>query len=557
MTSSSNQIDGAQEHQTLVLTQDPFCNRSNQALSSLYPSIYSSQLLGRIKHFLDKTQYALVISGPSGSGKSVLVHQFIVSLDRHYIALNLDASNGLNAVELLSLVADTYTNKRKKALELEEIFRAQISKGKTPVLLIDNADLLDKRTLQLCFKLNSHGLRLILAADTEIEARISQILAPLAEGALQVQEAQVERIKPMEIHHTGCFLRHQLAYAGYGGPLPFTDEELLKIHQESQGFPGGINTAARKILKEGPKRAATHNRHKPAGGGASSRIVITGLLLTLLAGLALIFIFKDQINLAQQTLPSQPAKVNQVMDETGAFTADSAPLAPPLKAISQPETLHVETTPNPESDIPLQNPIATAPSVKAPQEPLTHVASKPLTDPTEVETLPSSAITEDEPKIEPERTATPVVATTFEPVKVDEATVSNLKTEPEITTTTPPVKPAPEARNLAQPTPSILTTEDYLALNPRHYTMQVIAGRKLKAILDFIEKNNIQADSAWYEIQRKDKPWYSLTYKVFSSRQAALDALDSIPKAIQSRKPWIRRLSAIQKSIRESAKAAP
>ncbi len=74
-------------------------------------------------------------------------------------------------------------------------------------------------------------------------------------------------------------------------------------------------------------------------------------------------------------------------------------------------------------------------------------------------------------------------------------------------------------------------------------------------LFDFVEKNQLleQNKIAFYQTTFKDKPWFQLLYGIYATKKDAQAAADNLPPKIRKSSPWIRRLSAVQKAIRNKA----
>jgi septal ring-binding cell division protein DamX len=88
--------------------------------------------------------------------------------------------------------------------------------------------------------------------------------------------------------------------------------------------------------------------------------------------------------------------------------------------------------------------------------------------------------------------------------------------------------------------------------NPRHYTLQVVAGQNVKTIEEFIEEHQVKDNIALYKSVRKGNPWYGLILGNYDNKAQAVAAVSQLPKKIQREKPWIRDIKGIQSDIRKA-----
>ena len=88
-----------------------------------------------------------------------------------------------------------------------------------------------------------------------------------------------------------------------------------------------------------------------------------------------------------------------------------------------------------------------------------------------------------------------------------------------------------------------------------YYAIQLMGARKEALLFDFVARNKLleQNEIAFYQTMYKDKPWFQLLYGVYTTKKDAQSAADSLPPNIRKSSPWVRRLSSVQKAIRNYA----
>ncbi len=111
-------------------------------------------------------------------------------------------------------------------------------------------------------------------------------------------------------------------------------------------------------------------------------------------------------------------------------------------------------------------------------------------------------------------------------------------------------EPAPVAAKLSGQ--AIRREKWLLSQDGSKYTVQVVGVSSEKTMLDFIERNKAlkQKEIAYYESTFKGKPWFQLLYGIYPDKQAARLAANQLPESIRQDGPWIRRLAAVQKAIK-------
>jgi type II secretory pathway predicted ATPase ExeA len=125
----------------------------------------------------------------------------------------------------------------------------QAERGRTPVLVIDEAHLLDHPQLESIRMLTNHDMdstspfACLLVGQPTLRRRMK--LGVLA--ALDQRIALRYAMPPMTPDETHSYLRHHLTLAGRTDTL-FSDDATALIHQTSRGYPRAINNLAVQAL---------------------------------------------------------------------------------------------------------------------------------------------------------------------------------------------------------------------------------------------------------------------------------------------------------------------
>jgi hypothetical protein len=116
------------------------------------------------------------------------------------------------------------------------------------------------------------------------------------------------------------------------------------------------------------------------------------------------------------------------------------------------------------------------------------------------------------------------------------------------------VRPQPVKDEVIEKTQErIIQREKWLlSQDSSFYTIQLMGARKEALLFDFVERNQLleQNEIAYYQSTFEGKVWYQLLYGVYATKKGAQVAADNLPPEIRKSSPWIRRLSAVQKTIR-------
>jgi len=222
-------------------------------------------------------QHAIgVITGEVGSGKTVAVRAATTVLDtsRHVIVYLPNPSVGVRGLlhhivaalgQTPSFYTATLTPQASDALAAEHAER-----GRTPVLVLDEAHLLDNHQLEAIRMLTNHDMdsgapfAALLIGQPTLRHRLR--LGVLA--ALDQRIAVRYTLTGMSPTDTTDYIRHHTKIAGRADPL-FSDDAITLIHNASRGHPRAVNNLAMHAL------TAAFAADKAIVDEKSARIAIT------------------------------------------------------------------------------------------------------------------------------------------------------------------------------------------------------------------------------------------------------------------------------------------
>ena len=196
-----------------------------------------------------------VITGEVGAGKTVAIRAALSGLDptRHTIIYLPNPTIGVRGIHHQIVAAlggqplvhhATLVPQAAGALAIE-----QAERGRTPVVVIDEAHLLEHAQLESIRMLTNHDMdsaspfSCLLVGQPTLRRRMK--LGALA--ALDQRIGLRYTMPPMAPEETGSYLRHHLALAGRSDTL-FTDDATALIHQTSRGYPRAVNNLALQAL---------------------------------------------------------------------------------------------------------------------------------------------------------------------------------------------------------------------------------------------------------------------------------------------------------------------
>ena len=217
-----------------------------------------------------------VVTGEVGAGKTVAIRAALAALDptRHTIIYLPNPTIGVRGIHHQIVQAlgrhplvhhATLVPQAADALATEHAER-----GRIPVLIIDEAHLLDHPQLESIRMLTNHDMdsrspfACLLVGQPTLRRRIK--LGVLA--ALDQRIGLRYNMPPMTDQETASYLRHHLNLAGRSDTL-FSDDATPLIHQTSRGYPRAVNNLALQAL------IAAYTADKTIVDESSTRAAIT------------------------------------------------------------------------------------------------------------------------------------------------------------------------------------------------------------------------------------------------------------------------------------------
>jgi type II secretory pathway predicted ATPase ExeA len=196
-----------------------------------------------------------VITGEVGAGKTVAIRAALSALDtsRHIVIYLPNPTVGVRGVNHQIVAAlggqplvhhATLVPQAAEALATE-----QAERGRTPVLVIDEAHMLTPDQLESIRMLTNHEMdssspfACLLVGQPTLRRRMK--LGALA--ALDQRIGLRYAMPPMQLAETSSYLRHHLDLAGRADQL-FSDDATALIHQTSRGYPRAVNNLAVQAL---------------------------------------------------------------------------------------------------------------------------------------------------------------------------------------------------------------------------------------------------------------------------------------------------------------------
>lgn len=591
----------------LQLRQQPFTKAP--ADGDLFVDQISSDLLSDINEALISGDDLLLIMGPPGSGKSTLLNQLSASSNSRITCFSVKGSGRFNANTLFAGMLDAFKCEAPDDLKLalDELIpnlQALTDRyNRLSTIVIDDADQVPEseltKLLSSLLYVNSHDeklLRVLLAAEPEFEDKIPDVLP---EGSdLPYASLTVE---PFDAMRSKAYLEFRLNQAGYFEEFPFTDKELIGMHEAVGGYPADLHTAAAAELNaqhggfEGglpPELLA--DSAKGAGAGKTMKYVLGAAACLMIGAGALSFMRGDgpvqedgrykvvetrkietaasttqetsgtnsTVSLNSSTSNAEPlndsvnvsaasddANTNQNTEIASVSENNTEVAAAMAVEGAEPET--TATSDNTPSEVVTDN---GGPSVQENAE--ATEAITPSSDVNDTEDSIGAPAAADTDAIEDNVTNTVAeAASTAEQNNqaTSDATSAQSDTDGTVNTETDSDASLPQEPEVpsAAPAGSKIESPNWILVQGENkFTVQMSASKDRESLENFLLRSNLQPPNSIFSYQRDGSVWYALVHGLFESIEDARTAVNAMPESARRDKPWVRKVGSIQAALK-------
>lgn len=486
-------------------------------------------VLGQLHHLARYSQLLLLVTGPLGSGKTLLRQALVASTNKDAVlSVVISARTAADETSLLRQVAQGLSiNQASLEAILTKVAQLAIT-GQDVYLMVDDAEQLQDSALEVL---------LLLASGTN-EGRLHVFLfgEPSLLPRLEVFSEGEERFHAIELQpyseeETRDYLAQRLEGAGQGIEL-ISNDLLVDIHEQSEGWPGAINQVARDALIEA--MLANRGAARKATGGSfnlpKKHLVI--LAVVAIGVIAAWFMQGKSKPEAPQTASTElsmnggtPAQAQQPGSGPAVeFNGSSQPLPLPLVGESQPvirEPLAQAAGQGGDDEGGLPS-AAVPPTVSSSAPPVTPLANNGVTPmhpvppaPTEP-TAPAATPT-------PAQAPAPAAPVASAPASKPAPAPAPAKPAASKPATTAAAKPAPAPA--AKPASGGgAGSQWYRNQSGGNFALQILGTGSEANAQAFIRQQG-GGDFRYFKKTLQGKPFYVVTYGSFPNRAAALAAV--------------------------------
>lgn len=212
-----------------------------------------------LEYGLSQGEGFIVITGEVGAGKTTLVRNLLGHLPLDQIVAAHIVNTSLDPEDTLRMVVSSFglpyegASKAELLNRLEQFLRSVDRQGKRALLLIDEAQNLNARTVEELRMLSNFQtddrslLQTFLLGQPEFRATLH------SPGMQQLRQRVIAsyHLGPMDAQETRAYIEHRLATVGWNGDPSFDDGAHAAIFAYSGGIPRKTNTLMDRVLLMG------------------------------------------------------------------------------------------------------------------------------------------------------------------------------------------------------------------------------------------------------------------------------------------------------------------
>lgn len=312
----------------------------------LHTQPFCEQASGR-KYFTDtvmqmQLNMLQVLKGDTGSGKTALVIQMLSKANDEFQIFIVRGKASLTAPEILTGMLKIFQQPAPNDLGsclslLIKHLKIRLEKNLSSVLIVENAHAISVDSLnQLLAYTDTINqaldgeLRILLVADPVI----GSILPKLNSKQLREGKVFISSVRVLDRQRTREYIEYRLQQAGFQGAFPFSDKQLNKLYESTDGIPQKLDTVATDMLNQ-------QMAHKPAwiplqilSLRSLPLPLIAGAVISIISITLLLFVLTDAPDEDKQKIaePNNPEPVNIVQ----ALPLITPQIFPPAKIPTNP-----------------------------------------------------------------------------------------------------------------------------------------------------------------------------------------------------------------------------
>jgi putative secretion ATPase (PEP-CTERM system associated) len=266
-----------------------------------------------LRYGLEQGEGFIVITGPIGTGKTMLVRELFNELDKDRVMAAQLVTTQVGPEDMLRMVCASFglahegMNKATLLHNLEAIARARFAEGKHILLVVDEAQNLPASSIE--------ELRMLANFQVEGRSLFQSFLLGQAELRRTIQEASMEQMRqriiasyhlePLSAEETRSYIEHRLALVGWNDDPSLDDELFEGIYEFTEGVPRRVNALCDRLFLYG----CIEEKHS----------------LTKADGDVVVSEMKREVGHSGRRAPENPREPARRDDDAGDYVAASQP----------------------------------------------------------------------------------------------------------------------------------------------------------------------------------------------------------------------------------------
>ncbi|MCG3865345.1 MULTISPECIES: AAA family ATPase [unclassified Photobacterium] len=523
------------------------------------------QLLSRVQFITRFSSHLILLNGTQGSGKTWLAHQYLENYAQHAEQALLTCTDDQTLLQQRTLLLQQF---HSTPMFNEQDSLSQSAEHLLPekinfVIIIDNAHFLAPELLAELWALvrqtemhSGWQINVLLFAEPDaITQPFGDIVRTIGPALL---ELEISELSPNEISQFSEML--------------LNDEQLGSQHRRDIKSRLARVEPRPGALQQLPQQDVT------AMSKGSRRLPPTQLLIGLIVIVCIIiagwFGFKalqdtktTEVTFGDTSLASKAGSIAADPIESTDIVIDETPLPTEIHS----EGLTVGRAENEAQRVVVPSPLIDAmideQRVGGTGESAAKEFTKEVLDvPSQNEPVISDAVaTQTRQQAATDNAETPEDETnlTAQTASATDITSHDSSALPAVKVIEPKVKPSatamivkPDSKPLLPKKEGVVltpiklaNTASILAINKRHYAIQLSASMSWNETKTFVEKNKIQSSARIYKTRRDGKIWFIVISGDYSTATRARSAIKALPKQLKVLTPWPKPYRKIQQEI--------
>jgi type II secretory pathway predicted ATPase ExeA len=213
-----------------------------------YPAVAQQRVLAALQQDVAAGRHLLCMTGPPGSGKTVLLRALRQSLQQGLVGLIEKPTPGRLLVDVARSLHVNAVDDNESILRRQLVMMLSMAdqQHKPIIQIVDDADSLSTDDLDLLVHFFPSGhATIILAGAADPEAWLADCMT--SSGSVHFD--QIYRLEPFSVDETAAYIRHRLREAGRPEDL-LPPGAVAAIHQQSGGLPGAIHLRGAELLAQ-------------------------------------------------------------------------------------------------------------------------------------------------------------------------------------------------------------------------------------------------------------------------------------------------------------------